>query len=94
MSRTLRVVIINDKRTVVDETKAKWVKGNRKGGRLAAYVKDKAFAGWKYKRYSVNFQNYNTYGGAQTAVNNANRSMKKGLRQRYKNEIKNELSFL
>lgn len=101
MSRTKRTIIKyygenSPVVKIVDDSQAKWQKqpiSPAKEKRLTPYIKDKGHC-WKYDRSGFNHDHANTGFGARTGINNANRSMKKGLRQRYKREIQQELTLI
>ena len=102
MSKTRREIlqgganINNGKIVLVDETKAKWQKRPAclKGKKLRPYMLESIPYKGKFEVYSINYNFRNTGNGARTAVRNANRSLKKGLRQRFKKEIKQELALI
>lgn len=97
MSRTIRNILrLNKNNSLeiggVDDTRAKWQRvRTHKSHKLHPYVTDKDLNVEKYKPYSYNHGNRRTGLGARVSVNNANRSMRKAVRQEVKIDIRKQL---
>jgi hypothetical protein len=107
MADTLRKVIQggygdnNGSVLIVDETKAKHQKRGDwcKGKKLKPYIKDDVTYRGRYKRgehvsWSNGQEMGNTRRGGKIENDNANRSLKKGVRQKAKIELSKELQEL
>jgi hypothetical protein len=85
MSDTIRRILRGNTIVEVDDTQTKWQKSNwLKGKRLRPYIRmDVPYKG-KFHPYGINFN----FRGPRLGVKNANRSLKKGLRQQLKKELR------
>src|ERR1017187_3519667 len=101
MSKTLRKIIKSDnnKLSIVDDTQTKHQKRDDsfKGKKLKPYIKEDTPYKGKYKREEHTSKGQrmgNTKHESKLEMKNANRSLKKGVRQQSKMEIKKELDNL